>query len=41
MLVLREEDFPDVCTHCTQCIRSIREAIQIHVEKEIKDPDIA
>ena len=41
ILKLNEEDFPDVCVECQQCLKSIREAIMTHTNHQIKDPDIA
>lgn len=29
-LHLKEEDFPDVCLRCDLCVKSIKEAIQVH-----------
>lgn len=30
MLKLRNEDFPDVCIKCDECMKSIRDAIKAH-----------
>ena len=40
MLVLSKGDFPDVCTHCEECMRTLKEAIHTHAYKQIKDADI-
>lgn len=41
MLKLNQEDFPDVCIKCDQCVKSIKDAITAHTVAQIKDADIA
>lgn len=41
MLKLNQEDFPDVCVKCEECVQSIRDAITAHTVTQIKDADIA
>jgi len=41
LLKLNQDDFPDVCVECAQCVKSIRDAIQTHTTAQIRDTDIA
>jgi len=38
---LNEEDFPDVCVQCDLCVKSIKEAVQVHSASQIKDSSLA
>ena len=40
MRKLTQEDFPDICAMCEQCIQSFRNAIQAHIATQIKDTDM-
>ena len=41
LIKLKENDFPDVCIYCKQCIKQIRSAIEVHTNSQIKDAVIA
>lgn len=41
LLKLTKDDFPDVCVGCEQCVKSIKNAMEVRALNQIRDADIA